>query len=200
MNTQVIFDGQAMDHQEATRIVQEIFALYRQYGKDYMGRRISQIEHVCQTAQLAEEEGYDEEIILAAFFHDIGHLCEHIMPGQYVNGYGVVDHEKLGADFLRSRGFSPTIANLVENHVQSRRYLAYHYLHYYEQLSATDKRTLELQGGLMTLEEAMAFESDSLFEMHIKLRHWDEEAKLEHQPLPSTDKYAVMALRHLEKQ
>ena len=61
---------------------------------------------MCQAAQLAEAEGYEEEVILAAFFHDIGHFCEHIMPVQQMNGYGVVDHEKLGADYLRGKGFS----------------------------------------------------------------------------------------------
>lgn len=177
-----------------------IINLYRQYGdEDYIGEPVSQVEHMCQSAQLAEEAGYDEEVILAAFFHDIGHFCEHIMPTQQMNGYGVVDHEKLGADFLRSKGFSSTIASLVENHVQAKRYLTYHYPHYYEQLSEASKKTLEFQGGRMTLEEAMAFEADPLFDLHIKLRRWDERAKQEHQLLPSLDKYADMIIRHLNK-
>ena len=189
-----------MVKETASVIVDEIFLLYRKYGsEDYIGEPVSQIEHMCQCAQLAEQEGYDDEVILAAFFHDIGHLCEHILPvTEQMNGFGVVDHEKLGADYLRSKGFSPTIASLVENHVQAKRYLTYHYPDYYDQLSEASKQTLVLQGGRMTLEEAMAFESDTLFDLHIKLRRWDEKAKREHQPLPSLDKYETMALRHLE--
>ena len=184
---------------QAEKTVDEIMALYHQFGdEDYIGEPVSQLEHMCQCAELAEKEGYDQEVILAAFFHDIGHFCEHIMPVQYMNGYGVVDHEKLGADFLRSKGFSSTIASLVENHVQAKRYLTYHFPDYYEQLSEASKQTLEFQGGRMTLEEAMAFESDSLFDMHIKLRRWDEKAKLENQPLPSLDKYSAMMLHHLQ--
>jgi len=58
-----------------------IISLYHQFGnEDYIGEPVSQLEHMCQCAELAEKEGYDEEVILAAFFHDIGHLCEHIMP------------------------------------------------------------------------------------------------------------------------
>lgn len=188
-----------MHQQKAGKIVEEIMALYHQYGdEDYIGEPVSQLEHMCQCAELAEEEGYDEEVILAAFFHDIGHFCEHIMPVKQMNGYGVVDHERLGADFLRSKGFSSTIASLVQHHVQAKRYLTYHFPEYYEQLSEASKKTLEFQGGRMTLKEAMAFESDSLFDLHIKLRRWDEKAKLEHQALPAMNKYADMMLRHLK--
>lgn len=177
-----------------------IISLYHQYGaEDYIGEPVSQIEHMCQCAQIAESEGYNEEVILAAFFHDIGHLCEHIMAVQQMDGYGVVDHEKIGADYLRSKGFSPTIASLVENHVQAKRYLTYHYPEYYEQMSEASEKTLAFQGGRMTLEEAMVFESDPLFDLHIKLRRWDEKAKEENEPLPSLDKYANMMLRHLNR-
>ncbi len=90
-----------------------IISLYEKYGgEDYIGEPVSQVEHMCQCAMLAEEEGYPEEIVLAAFFHDIGHLCEHIMPVKQMDGYGVVDHEKLGAGFLLSRGFSEILPTL----------------------------------------------------------------------------------------
>ena len=79
-----------------------IVALYEQYGhEDYIGEPVSQMEHMCQCAMLAEQEGYDEEVILAAFFHDLGHFCEHITKVQQMDGYGVVDHEKLGADLKK---------------------------------------------------------------------------------------------------
>ena len=110
-----------------------------------------------------------------------------------------MDHEKLGADYLRSKGFAEDIASLVQNHVQAKRYLTYHFPSYYEQLSEASKKTLEFQGGVMTPGEAMLFEADQLFELHIKLRGWDEKAKLERQPMPSLQKYKDMAVRHLEK-
>ncbi|MBO9658673.1 MAG: HD domain-containing protein, partial [Chitinophagaceae bacterium] len=142
-------------------------------------------------------EGYDDEIILAAFFHDIGHLCEHIMEVKQMDGYGVVDHEKLGADFLLGNGFSENIASLVRNHVQAKRYLTFSNKDYYNKLSEASKKTLEFQGGRMTAEEAAAFQADPLFEMHIRLRQWDEKAKLEDQPLPPLKKYRDMMIDHL---
>jgi 2-amino-1-hydroxyethylphosphonate dioxygenase (glycine-forming) len=179
--------------------VNEIFELYQKYGdEDYIGEPVSQVEHMCQAAQLAEAEGYPEEVILAAFFHDIGHFCEHLMPVEQMDGFGVVDHEKLGADYLRGKGFSEAIASLVQNHVQAKRYLTYHDPSYYEQLSEASKKTLEFQGGVMTVEEATLFEADKLFDLHIKLRRWDEKAKLEKQAMPPLQKYKDMAIHHLK--
>src|SRR4029077_16253936 len=87
-----------------------IISLYHQYGnEDYIGEPVSQIEHMCQCAQLAEEGGFDDEVILAAFFHDIGHLLEHVMPAGQMDGFGVVDHEKLGAEYLDQKGFSERV-------------------------------------------------------------------------------------------
>src|SRR5580765_1267873 len=96
-----------------------IISLYNSYGnEDYIGEPVSQIEHMCQCAQSAEKENYDDEVILAAFFHDIGHLCEHIMEVDYMAGYGIVDHEKIGADYLSKKGFSERITKLIASHVQ----------------------------------------------------------------------------------
>jgi phosphonate degradation associated HDIG domain protein len=176
-----------------------IMELYEQFGgEDYIGEPVSQVEHMCQCAMLAEEEGYGDEIILAAFFHDIGHLCEHIMPVQQMDGYGVVDHEKLGAGFLFSYGFSENIASLVRNHVQAKRYLTYRYESYYTQLSEASKKTLEFQGGRMSATEAASFEADKLFDLHIRLRQWDEKAKLENKALPPLEKYRSMMIEHLQ--
>ncbi len=184
----------------AEQIVDYIIELYSRYGQeDYIGEPVSQIEHMCQCALLAEEEGANDEIILAAFFHDIGHFCEHVMEVNNMDGYGVVDHEKLGADFLRRNNFSENIASLVQNHVQAKRYLTFADQSYYDNLSEASKQTLSYQGGIMTEKQASDFEKDPLFEWHIKLRKWDERAKLQNQPLPSLDKYAQMMITHLRK-
>jgi len=93
-----------MTQENAKTAVDEVFSLYENYGaEDYIGEPVSQVEHMSQAAQLAETEGYDDEVVLAAFFHDIGHLCEHIMDVKQMDGYGVVDHEKLGYDYLRQK-------------------------------------------------------------------------------------------------
>lgn len=190
-----------MPDQGIDAIVDEVLSLYEKFGgEDYIGEPVSQIEHMCQCAQLAEKEGYDTEVILAAFFHDIGHLCEHITKVELMDGYGVVDHEKLGADYLRQKGFSEKIAKLVASHVEAKRYLTCRSPDYYEQLSPASKETLAFQGGVMTDAEAMAFESDPLAELYIRLRKWDEQAKQEHIPLPSLAHYRTLMQQHLAEQ
>lgn len=187
-----------MESEKAASIIEEVFGLYEKYGSsDYIGEPVSQIEHMCQAAALAEKEGYDDEVVLAAFFHDIGHLCEHILPVRLMDGLGVMDHERLGAGYLRDKGFSERLTSLVQSHVAAKRYLTYKFPDYYDKLSSASKITLEKQGGVMNEREAQAFEKEEWHNLFIKLREWDDLAKMEHLPLPSLDRYREMAYRHL---
>ncbi len=169
-------------------VIDEIFDLYERYGDaDYIGEPVSQLEHMSQSAQLAMQDGYDDEVVLAAFFHDIGHICVQATAEQSMAGYGVKSHEKIGAEYLRAKGFPDRMAKLVENHVQAKRYLTYKYPPYYENLSEASKKTLEFQGGVMSKTEAEVFELDPLFVLSILLRKWDEEAKIKHVSLIDMD-------------
>ena len=158
------------------QVIDEVFGLYERFGdSDYIGEPVSQIEHMSQAAELALAEGFDDEVVLAAFFHDIGHICTD--SAQNMGGFGVVSHERLGADYLRRAGFSERMARLVEHHVQAKRYLTFKEPGYYERLSEASRRTLEYQGGVMTPAEAEAFEQDPLCEVSLRMRQWDELAK-----------------------
>jgi predicted HD phosphohydrolase len=155
-----------------------------------------------QCAQLAEASGAGEDIILAAFFHDIGHLCEFAFPEKkfaHMDSMGVVDHEKLGADYLFSKGFSYKISMLVQSHVAAKRYLTYRYPEYYNNLSQASKITLGFQGGVMTQDEALAFENDDLFNEYIAIRRWDDLAKRTQQPLPDLLHYKELIIAHLSQ-
>ncbi|MGY2201670.1 phosphonate degradation HD-domain oxygenase [Pseudomonas gingeri] len=170
---------------QVERVLDEVFGLYGRFGDaDYIGEPVSQLEHMSQAAQLAMAEGFDDEVVLAAFFHDIGHICPAgEQPVGDMGGYGVVSHERLGADYLRRAGFSERLARLVEYHVQAKRYLTLTDPGYYERLSEASRRTLEYQGGVMSPEEARAFELDPLCGVSLRMRHWDEQAKQRHTPL-----------------
>ena len=164
------------------QVIAEVFGLYERFGdSDYIGEPVSQIEHMSQAAQLAMAEGFDDEVVLAAFFHDIGHICTE--RAENMGGFGVVSHERLGADYLRRAGFSERMARLVEYHVQAKRYLTLKEPGYYERLSEASRRTLEYQGGVMTAEEAGAFEQDPLCAVSLRMRQWDEMAKEMHVPV-----------------
>jgi len=179
-------------------VVDEVFALYEKHGdEDYIGEPVSQLEHMSQAAMLAEDEGYDDEVILAAFFHDIGHLCAEDAETESMDGFGNVDHEKLGADYLRERGFSERLATLVESHVIAKRYLTYKYPEYYNKLSEASRATLEFQGGRMTEQEAAEFERHPDAELFIKLRHWDDQAKEMNVPVQGLEHLRSLAINHL---
>lgn len=190
-----------MTTEKAEGIVTDVFSLYKQYGNaDYIGEPMSQVEHMLQAAVLAEKEGYEEEVILAAFFHDIGHLVEYIQPAEKMESVGVMDHEKLGADFLQERGFSERLCQLVQSHVEAKRYLTAKYPGYYEKLSYASKQTLAHQGGRMTEEEVFQFESNPDHPLFIRLREWDDKAKETDVVMLPLEKYLQMAVRHLAEQ
>lgn len=183
---------------QAIQVADEIINLFQSYGgNEYAGEKVTQLEHMYQAAGLAEEQGYDEEVILAAFLHDIGHICVSAEKENQMDGFGIMDHEEVGASFLQQRGFSKRLIRLVESHVEAKRYLTYARPEYYEQLSEASKKTLEFQGGKMSEEEARAFEQYPLFDLIIQMRLWDEAAKMEQQPVGSLDKYRNMIIRHL---
>lgn len=164
------------------QVIAEVFGLYERFGdSDYIGEPVSQIEHMSQAAELAMAEGFDDEVVLAAFFHDIGHICAK--SAENMGGFGVVSHERLGADYLRRAGFSERMARLVEYHVQAKRYLTLKEPGYFERLSEASRRTLEYQGGVMTAEEAEVFEQDPLCAVSLRMRQWDELAKEMHVPV-----------------
>ncbi|MDR3695359.1 phosphonate degradation HD-domain oxygenase [Mucilaginibacter sp.] len=179
-------------------IVNEVFSLYEKHGdEDYIGEPVSQLEHMSQAARLAEEEGYDDEVILAAFFHDIGHLCAEEGQAESMDGMGNIDHEKLGADYLLAHGFSERIADLVNAHVIAKRYLTYRYAEYYNKLSPASKVTLEFQGGMMSPEEAAEFEQKPDLDLIIRLRYWDDMAKDTDVAVNNIGHLKMLALHHL---
>lgn len=185
-----------MEYQQALAVTTEVFRLYELHGAaDYIGEPVSQLEHMCQAAQLAELAGCRDEVVLAAFFHDIGHLCA--ANAASMNGYGAVDHEGLGAAYLEEKGFPSSLAQLVGSHVEAKRYLTYRFPSYYEQLSVASRETLALQGGPMTAGEALVFESHPLYTDMVLLREWDDQAKETDIPLPDLARYKEMAIRVL---
>ncbi|HCL84811.1 MAG TPA: phosphohydrolase [Chitinophagaceae bacterium] len=190
-----------MKYEEASRIADEIIRLYVQYGgAEYSGEQVTQLEHMVQAAQLARAQGYDDEVVLAAFLHDIGHIAEKLTEQNAMDGYGIRDHESIGAGFLSHRGFSQRVTRLVASHVAAKRYLTLRDAAYYNQLSEASRRTLEFQGGPMSEAEAAKLEEDPLFREIIQMRRWDEAAKNENLPLPGLEPFRELILQHLRAQ
>lgn len=176
--------------------VAELFALCRQQaGADYIGEAVSQLEHMVQAAELARDEGADEELILAAFCHDVGHFCVPPAAHNSMAGLGRQGHERVGARWLRGLGFSARLSGLVARHVEAKRYLCRREPGYLAALSPASLQTLSWQGGPMSEAQADAFESDPLFADSLRLRRWDEAAKVPGRPAAELDWLEELALR-----
>lgn len=161
-------------------ITQEILSIYQKHAHISYGERCTVLSHSIQAGCLARDKGLDDELILAAFLHDIGHISPlENEKNNFSNMgvYGIEAHEYLGEKYLREKGLTDRIMATVRNHVTSKRYLCYADSSYYDQLSEASKKTLQYQGGPMTVEEAKAFEADPFFEDSIQIRKLDDEAK-----------------------
>lgn len=175
-------------------IVDEVLQLLESAGRSaYLGEAVTQLEHAVECAQLATDAAADDEMILAALLHDIGHLCVPAGP----EGVGVVDHDDAGARYLTERGFSPRVAALVGGHVEAKRYLTATNPSYFARLSPTSVTTLRLQGGAMNVDEAGAFEADPLAQDKLRLRSWDEAAKRPGWKVAPLSSYRSLLLAHL---
>jgi [1-hydroxy-2-(trimethylamino)ethyl]phosphonate dioxygenase len=158
----------------------------RQYGEE----RVSQCEHALQSAFLAECEGAPEALVAAALLHDIGHLLYGADEGPAPRG---IDdrHEELGAEHLLE-AFGPAVAEPVRLHVAAKRYLCATDPGYFGLLSEASVRSLELQGGPLTPAEAAAFRAIPYADEAIRVRRWDETAKVPGYETPPIEHYRTL--------
>lgn len=158
-------------------IVDEVIRLFASRGSEmYGGEPVTQLEHALQAATLAQQSGESDTLVAAALVHDIGHLV-HDLPENAAE-QGIDDkHEELGDAWLEQH-FVQAVCEPVRLHVPAKRYLCTVEESYGKSLSPASITSLKLQGGLMSDEEVKTFESYTYFEDAVKLRRWDDEAKV----------------------
>lgn len=179
--------------------ITEIRTFFEQYGTEpYYGEDVSQFEHAAQATELARRDGYNAEVQIAAFLHDIGHMLPTDDPAELMDDFGRRDHEGVAADWLRQRGFSDKVGVLIENHVNAKRYLTYKNPAYFAALSDASIQTLAFQGGPMAADEAEAFEKNPYFDLILRMRRWDEAAKLPNYPTPNLGYYLSLIENYLK--
>jgi predicted HD phosphohydrolase len=119
--------------------------------------------------------------------HDIGHLLHE--EGEQPALRGIDDqHEAIGADYLLP-AFGPAVAEPARLHVPAKRYLCATDPGYFARLSPGSVRSLSLQGGPFTPEEAAAFRALPFAEDAIRIRRWDEAAKVPGRATPMLRQY-----------
>ena len=179
-------------------IVKEIFDLYEKYGAcDYIGEPVTQTEHMIQTAMVAEEEGNGDEVVLAAFFHDIGHLLGFRDKSEQMDYLGTMDHDKIGGEYLRKKGFPEKVCKLVENHVQAKRWLVSRTPEYFDNLSDASQKTFVYQGGIMSLKEMIEFEKDPLHKTYLDFRRWEDLGKVVGKEIKPVEYYRKLCMKVL---
>ncbi|WP_229743687.1 phosphonate degradation HD-domain oxygenase [Aliidongia dinghuensis] len=164
-----------------------LVALFTRHGGDgYFGERVTQAEHALQSAALAEDEGAAPALVVAALLHDVGHLIH--TGGEDIADRGIdARHEAIGATYL-ARLFGPAVVEPVRLHVPAKRYLCAIDKGYWQDLSPASKQSLELQGGVFSPDEAEAFANLPQAQDAVRLRRWDDRAKvmgLETRPIES---------------
>ncbi|KAJ2864385.1 hypothetical protein GGH94_002943 [Coemansia aciculifera] len=181
--------------------------------KEYIGGKITQLDHALQAAYLSKNEGADEETILAALLLNIGHLIpsteQHSgtrdkneatnrafdIAGNYSASGGYNYYAEFGANYLRTLGFSNKTCELIESNVMAKRYLLAKEPGYGD---GAVLLFITLKGDPLLPTEMREFEKDSLFKQKVQLAKWDDAAaKATGVKPPVLDTYRDMAIRNL---
>ena len=174
--------------------IDDIDTLFARHGATmYSGEPVTQLEHALQTAQLAEQAGADDELVTAALLHDLGHLLND--QGESPTLRGIDDlHQFFALPFLRGV-FGERLLCAIKWHVDAKRYLCATRPAYWAGLSEDSKRSLELQGGVFTGDEATRFIAQIHAPDAVQLRQWDDQAKAVAKATPPLSHYLARARR-----
>jgi predicted HD phosphohydrolase len=152
-----------------------------------------------QSGHLAEQEGASDELVVASFLHDLGHLIND--RGETPTLRGIDDrHEYVALPFLRDL-FGPSVLQPIRLHVDAKRYLCARGdgtvtgAEYWAALSVDSRRSLELQGGIFGDSEASAFIAQPYAADAVRVRLWDDAAKRAGDPTARLDYYLALAGR-----
>ena len=172
----------------------DIALLFARHGAgQYSGEPVTQLEHALQTAHLAEQSSASTELITACLLHDLGHLLNE--QGDTPSLRGIDDtHQYYALPFLRGL-FPGAVLDAIKLHVDAKRYLCQALPHYHGKLSEDSKRSLQLQGGVFSADEAAAFIALPSARDAVMLRQWDDLAKQADWQTPSLTHFLGIAAR-----
>ncbi len=172
----------------------EIEALFARRGAEqYSGEPVTQLEHALQCAALAEIEGADDALVTAALLHDLGHLTQELGDSPTLRG---IDDRHQHAALPHLKGlFDARVRGAIGLHVDAKRYLCATRAGYHEALSEDSKRSLVLQGGVFSTEEAAAFIARAGAADAVRVRVWDDLAKAPDAKTPPLTHFLARAQR-----
>ncbi|MBT9314683.1 phosphonate degradation HD-domain oxygenase [Leptothoe spongobia] len=166
----------------------QILDLYRTRGQaQYGGEAVSQLEHALQCAMFAEDAGEFPELIAACLLHDLGHLVHYL--GDDPARLGIDDRHEYRAVPVLEALFPDTVTTPIRLHVAAKRYLCAVDNTYWDSLSPASKLSLELQGGIFSQAMADAFIAQPNAQSAVKLRRWDDLAKVKDLKTPDLEHF-----------
>jgi [1-hydroxy-2-(trimethylamino)ethyl]phosphonate dioxygenase len=158
-------------------------------GSAYLGEPVTQKEHALQCALLADQDGAEDALVIAALLHDVGHLV-HGLPEDVADADIDARHETAGEQWL-ARFFGPEVTEPVRLHVAAKRYLCAIDPVYAASLSEASKQSLALQGGPLTEDGIAEFVDLRFAQDAVRLRRWDDRAKTPGLMTPELIHYAL---------
>lgn len=172
----------------------DIERLFRDHGHiAYDGEGVSQLEHALQAAHRAQGDDAPIELVTAALLHDLGHLLN--LQGDTPTARGIDDqHQYFAIPFLRPL-FRPAVIESIRLHVDAKRALCALEPEYYELLSEDSKRSLTLQGGVFSKEGLQEFLAKPHAQDAIRVRRWDDQAKIPGAVTPPLGHFLEIAAR-----
>ncbi|GDX92181.1 phosphodiesterase [Planctomycetia bacterium] len=180
----------------ADRIVAQIFSVFRERGHRHYGESVSEQEHALQTAEFARQYSEPDALVLSCLLHDYGHMLHDL--GENIADQGVdARHEELGAWLLKD-WFPEEILQPIRQHVASKRYLCWRNTQYRDGLSPSSQRSLQLQGGPMSEQEASEFEALQFFDQCVRLRLYDDMGKVPQMPTATIESYEPLIRQFLK--
>lgn len=157
--------------------IDEIFDIFATRGHaQYGGEPITQLEHGLQCATLAMEHSVSSQLITACLLHDLGHLLHDL--GENPAEQAIDDRHEYEAPKCLERIFLPAVTEPIRFHVEAKRYLCAVDPNYRASLSENSEISLILQGGAFSSEEAAMFIAKPYAKDAIKVRIWDDHAKI----------------------
>jgi len=158
----------------------------------YSGEPVNQLEHALQSAYLAERAGEAPECVAAALLHDLGHLlAAEIDTPQALDAPEDDGHQLLILPLLDGV-FPAAVLEPIRLHVDAKRYLCLLEPSYAERLSQASREDLAQQGGVFTEAEAEAFIQRPFAEEAVRLRRYDDQAKVAHRAVPDLTRYLAV--------
>ena len=172
-------------------------------ARSYGGESVTELSHALQCADLARAAGADDDLQLACLLHDVGRYAVDQMliadkKHTAATGPGARGHGDVGADLIAP--FVPErVAWCVRMHAEAKRYLCGVEPAYHDGLSRGSKRTLVIQGGVMTPAEADRFAAHPWARDAVALRRWDDHAKVVDAATSALDDWAPLLRRYFDR-